>query len=136
MIEHARARLHRDGVDTSHYEFRVYDGLNVPFPDRSIDHVYSVACLQHVPKLYVYHLFSEIRRVLRGGYAALHFLSFSFLPRQPEPFLSEVKKQLIGTEGHWHHFYSRDELIHVLTALGALDVTVVEEDGSLWTAFR
>ena len=110
--------------------------MTIPFEARSIDHIYSVASLQHVPKLYVYNLLSEILRVLRDGWAALHFLSFSFLPLQHMPFLDEVRQQIEGREGHWHHFYSKDELVHVLAALGAKDVSVIESDGSLWAVFR
>ena len=136
MVEHAKARLKRDRVDTSNWSFEVYDGVTMPFADRSIDHVYSVASLQHVPKLYVYHLFAEMVRVLRDGYAAFQLLSFSFLPKHHMPFLEEVTQQLEGIEGHWHHFYARDELLYVLPAVGAKDVSVTELDGNLWTVFR
>ena len=136
MIEHAKARLRRDRVDTSNWSFEAYDGVTMPFADGTIDHIYSVACLQHVPKLHVYHLFSEMLRVLRHGYAAIQVLSFSFLPKQHVPLADEVNRQLKGEVGHWHHFYSRDELVYVLAALGAADVSVTDLDGSLWTAFR
>jgi ubiquinone/menaquinone biosynthesis C-methylase UbiE len=136
MINHAKARLERDQVDTTNWRFEAYDGVTMPFADRSIDHLYSVACLQHIPKTHVYHLFTEMVRVLKDGYAALHFLSFSFIPRQHTPFVDELKQQLSGTEGHWHHFYSKDELMHVLQAIGAADISVTEHDGSLWAVFR
>jgi ubiquinone/menaquinone biosynthesis C-methylase UbiE len=136
MVEHAKARLRRDRVDTSNWSFEVYDGVTMPFADQSIDHVYSVASLQHVPKLYVYNLFSEMVRVLRDGYAAFQLLSFGFLPKHHRPFMEEVTQQLRGEQGHWHHFYSRDELLHVLPAIGARDVSVNEIDGNLWTVFR
>ena len=136
MIEHAKARLQRDHVDTSRWKFEVYDGVTMPFADQSIDQIYSVASLQHVPKLYVYHLMSEIVRVLRDGYAVLHLISFSFLPKQHVSFIDEVRRQINHEQGHWHHFYSRDELLYVLAAVGAADVAVIEDNGSLWTRFR
>ena len=136
MVEHAKARLTRDQIDMAKWSFETYDGVTMPFEDESIDHLYSVASLQHVPKLYVYHLFAEMARVLRGGYAALQLLSFSFLPKQHLPFATEVTQQLGGEHGHWHHFYSRDELLYVLPAMGAADIAITEHDGSLWVIFR
>lgn len=136
MIEHAQARLKRDGVDTTNWRFETYDGITMPFADRSIDHLYSVACLQHIPKLYVYNLFSEMLRVLKDGYATIQLLSFAFIPRHHVLLAEEVKRQLQGEGEHWHHFYSQEEVRCVLTALGALDIAITEHDANLWVAFR
>jgi ubiquinone/menaquinone biosynthesis C-methylase UbiE len=38
MIDLAKQRFERDGVDTSAVEFIHYDGVNVPLPDSSLDH--------------------------------------------------------------------------------------------------
>src|SRR5207248_9678583 len=63
MLDKARQRL----GDRLPYRFLHYDGLAVPLADRSLDLIYSVASLQHVPKPYVYNLFFEIQRLLRGN---------------------------------------------------------------------
>jgi ubiquinone/menaquinone biosynthesis C-methylase UbiE len=140
MIQHAKTRLARDGVDSSRMQFQAYDGITIPSADHSIDHIYSVACLQHVPKVYVYHLFSEMVRVLRNGFAVIHLLAFSHISRYHgvvgPTLLQEIQGQLDGIEGHWLHYYSQDELRYVLPALGAREVEVVELDTALWTSFR
>lgn len=139
MTEHAKERLRRDGVDMSRMEFQSYDGITIPASDHSIDQIYSVACLQHVPKIYVYNLFSEMVRALGNGYAVIHLMSFDHVARDGGPdqeFLREVKCQINGIEGHWHHYYSRDELLHVLPAIGARNVEIAEYNGALWTSFQ
>lgn len=138
MIERAKERLTRDKVNIP-AEFLCYDGIKIPMEAASVDYVYSVACLQHIPKPYVYNLFGEMMRVLRpNGAATLHFLSFSFLElrRETFDFKLEVAQQLAGAEGHWHHFYSYDELMYVLTnGYNAQSVEVIETEGALWAAF-
>jgi ubiquinone/menaquinone biosynthesis C-methylase UbiE len=138
MIEKAKERLARDRVGIP-AEFLAYDGITIPLDDQSIDFIYSVACLQHIPKPYVYNLFGEMLRILKpGGAAALHFLSFSVLKIRKDSFdfKLETAQQLAGAEGHWHHFYSREELIQVLTnGYDAQRVEVKEIQGALWAAF-
>jgi SAM-dependent methyltransferase len=61
-IEHSPevdARVRADG------EFRVFDGVNLPFPDRSIDLIYSRQVLEHVR--YPERLLEDVRRVLKPG---------------------------------------------------------------------
>src|SRR5262245_33854941 len=80
MVTKARARLRRDGLDDPRLGFLLYDGVRIPLRDDSVDYVYSVAALQHVPKLYVYNLLFEIKRVLCvGGFCAIHLLAFSHI---------------------------------------------------------
>jgi SAM-dependent methyltransferase len=138
MVEKAKERLARDGVDMP-AEFLIYDGITIPMEAQSVDYVYSVACLQHIPKPYVYHLFGEMMRILKpAGFAALHFLAFSVLKlhKGSIDFPREIVRQLAGAEGHWHHFYSADELSYVLThGYGAKRVQVVEAQGSIWASF-
>jgi len=138
MIEKAKERLARDAVDIP-AEFMSYDGISVPIADHSVDYIYSVACLQHIPKPYVYNLFGEMLRVLRSrAYATLHFLSFAALtvPGKKMNLRLEIAQQLAGAEGHWHHFYTREELLQVLThGYDASGVSVVEAEGALWAAF-
>jgi SAM-dependent methyltransferase len=54
MIEKAKARLARDDVVDARMQFLLYDGLTIPLAENGIDYVFSVASLQHVPKVYVY----------------------------------------------------------------------------------
>lgn len=138
MAAKARQRLARDQVGIP-AEFVIYDGVQIPLRDASLDFVYSVACFQHIPKPYVYNLFSEILRILRPtGFAAIHLLSFTALKLWAGFDLRiEIANQLLGLTTHWHHFYSKEELSRVLEdGYGAGRVTVVDsEDGSIWTSF-
>jgi SAM-dependent methyltransferase len=140
MVRHAADRFTRDAIDSTRLQLQAYDGVRMPFKDQSIDHIYSVACLQHVPKLYVYHLFGEILRVLKNGYAVLQFLSFAQSPVQNRVgwnFRHEIERQLEGRPGHWHHFYATEELTAVLRdGYGASAVTVKELRGTVWAIFR
>ena len=49
-----------------------YDGIHIPFPDRSFDAVFSSNALEHVRDLSSMH--AEIRRVLKPGGIAVHVL--------------------------------------------------------------
>lgn len=118
------------------FRFLHYDGVHVPLPDGSIDLVYSVAALQHIPKPYVYNLFLETFRLLRNGRnAVFHLLSFKQLPQHIAvfPWREDIASQIEGRKSHWHHFYSREEVEYVLkigTQFERLDIR--EEEGSLW----
>src|SRR5262245_30028692 len=80
MIAKAKMRLDRDDVTDSRLQFLLYDGVTVPLADNSVDYVFSVASLQHVPKVYVYNLFVEIKRILSPtGYCAVHLLSYNHI---------------------------------------------------------
>ena len=138
MVERAKERLARDNIAMP-AEFLVYDGITVPMESQSVDYIFSVACLQHIPKPYVYNLFSEMLRILKpSGFAALHFLAFSLLKHRKNEvdFPREIARQLAGAEGHWHHFYSTEELSYVLTyGYGAKQLKIIETDGTLWASF-
>jgi len=117
------------------FEFLRYDGIHVPIPDESVDLAYSVAALQHVPKLYVYHLFLELQRILKpGGYAVLHFLSFRLIPShiKLEPWVTEIRRQLNNETGHWHHFYAAEELLYVLRDATGFSYVDIHDGDSLW----
>jgi ubiquinone/menaquinone biosynthesis C-methylase UbiE len=139
MLKQAQARLARDGAADPRMEFLLYDGISVPLADASLDYIYSVAALQHVPKAYVYNLFLEIRRLLKpGGSCALQFLSFSHLKHHVRhvPFREEMAAQIHGNVQHWHFFYSFDELFHVLTeGVDARRIHIVDGEVSIWCSF-
>ncbi|MBV9300488.1 MAG: class I SAM-dependent methyltransferase [Acidobacteriaceae bacterium] len=140
MIENAKRRLARDGVETTALDFRLYDGVEIPYEDNSFDFVYSAATIQHIPKAYAYNLLFEIARVLkRAGFADLHFVSHSLLPDHLRlfPLKQECLRQIRNEVGHWHVFYSHEELLYVL--LFGIEVgwiSVQEENRSLWAIFR
>lgn len=54
------------------FPIKDYDGLTIPFPDRSFDVVYSSNVLEHVPDLV--RIYSEIRRVLKADGYIVHVL--------------------------------------------------------------
>lgn len=139
MIEKAKKRFERDGVDDSRIEFLLYDGVTIPIPDDSLDFIYSVACIQHIPKPYAYNLFFEMLRILKpSGFAAFQLLSFSYLPThvEREPFKYEVNRQIRNEEGHWHHFYSFDEVFYILSSgIGAKYIDIYDTDFELYACF-
>jgi phytanoyl-CoA hydroxylase len=139
MIEKAKARLQRDRVTDARLEFLLYDGVTIPLPDDSVDYVYSVAALQHVPKVYVYNLFLEIKRVLSPtGFCSIHLLSCNNIREHSRsvPFAQEIGSQLRGEDTHWHHFYSFDELLCVLAdGVEAKQIDIVDGEVSIWASF-
>jgi hypothetical protein len=51
------------------------------------------------------------------------------------PWKDEVRRQIFRTEGHWHHFYSIEELLFVLRASGFKHVDI--RDGEqIWLLVR
>jgi ectoine hydroxylase-related dioxygenase (phytanoyl-CoA dioxygenase family)/SAM-dependent methyltransferase len=139
MIEKAKARLLRDGVADPRLEFLLYDGVTIPLPDDAVDYVYSVAALQHVPKVYVYNLFLEIKRILSpGGFCAIHLLSCNNIREHSRsvPFAREIGSQLRGEDTHWHHFYAFDELLCVLAdGVEAKQIDIVDGEVSIWVSY-
>jgi ubiquinone/menaquinone biosynthesis C-methylase UbiE len=131
MLERARQRIGEHGP----YRFLHYDGITVPLPDESFDLIYSVAALQHVPKPYVYNLFFEIRRLLRpDGFAVFHLSSFKGLAVQERffPWREEVRRQINLETGHWHHFYSQDEVENVLKVGTGFRYVDIRQNGAIW----
>ena len=139
MIEKAKARLGRDGVSDPRLEFVHYDGVTIPLADDSVDYVYSVAALQHVPKVYVYNLLLEIKRILTPtGHCCVHLLSCNNIREHSRlvPFAQEIGSQLRGEDTHWHHFYSFDELLCVLAdGVEAKQIDIVDGEVSIWASF-
>ncbi|HTT79410.1 MAG TPA: class I SAM-dependent methyltransferase [Stellaceae bacterium] len=143
MLARARARLASDPV----FGFVHYDGIDVPLPDRSLDLIYSVSVLQHIPKPYVYNLFFEIHRLLAdGGFAVVQVLSFKHLPNLLWSWRDEVNNQVlkprVGPQAGgnfppmWHHYYSTEELEAVFKATG-YDIFQISDDGmSIWSLLR
>lgn len=124
MLEKARSRLgHR-----APFAYQLYDEMHIPLKDNSINLIYSVAYLQHIPRPFVFNLFFEVQRILKiDGFAVFHFPSTDGLALSPEPLVrdrqrlewyNEIKTQVLGLEGHWHHFYTVKELDNVLRVTG------------------
>lgn len=139
MIGKARERLQRDGIDCSAIDFVHYDGVDAPLPDDSFDLIYSVACLQHAPRPYCYRALMEAQRLIRpGGRVLIHLLAYSHFREHMTPslFSAEVEQQIGLREGHWHHYYSIDEMDAVLRhGLDARNPLVKEHAGSLYLSF-
>ncbi|TFE69139.1 hypothetical protein A7Q09_06015 [Methylacidiphilum sp. Yel] len=134
MIAKAEKRLQKKPP----FCFLHYDGVNIPLPDQSIDLIFSVAALQHIPKPYVYNLFFEIKRLLKPlGFVVFQIFSFqSFVLQEmnQEKWYKEIKHQITGGKTHWHYFYAREELEIVLRhGTGFSSVDVRDGGGSYWT---
>jgi ubiquinone/menaquinone biosynthesis C-methylase UbiE len=140
MIQKAKDRLARDNAIDARIEFLHYDGVTIPLPDNSVDFIYSVAALQHVPRLMFYNLLYELARILKPtGYCSAQTLSFGQFYNYADPvsfFREEVRGQMVNKEFAWVVFYSLEEMLRVLAqGIGVKDVHVVEKDGSLWFSF-
>jgi 2-polyprenyl-3-methyl-5-hydroxy-6-metoxy-1,4-benzoquinol methylase len=133
MLEKAKARL-----SGRPFEFLQYDGVHIPLADGSLDFVYSIASLQHIPKPFVYNLFFEIKRLLSPtGFSLLHLIGFSHIPHALHPWADIVRDQV--KEGQrsvgWIYFYSAEELRWVLgEGTGFEEVRVVEVGEALAVA--
>jgi SAM-dependent methyltransferase len=111
MIRLAKQRMFRDRLDARRYQFVLYNGEKLPWPDGAIDFFYSVATFQHIPKPHAYQLLLEMQRCLSpSGVAVVQFAAWSQLQTWPLSFADEVRGQLEGRRRHWHLFYGRDEL--------------------------
>lgn len=139
MISMAKQRLARDLVDVSAISFAHYDGIDMPFPDESVDHIYSVASLQHAPRAYCFRALMEAHRVVRrGGAVRIHLLAYSHFRGNVtlDSFRDEVDRQVHNRLGHWHHYYSAEEIESVLRyGIGASDIGVREHAGSLYICY-
>lgn len=125
MLAKARQRL----GTIPPYDYILYDGIHVPLPDETVDLIYSVAALQHVPRPYVFNLFFEIKRLLRpNGFAVLRLLSTDQLQTQEKlhAWRTEITNQVSGSEAHWHHFYTATELRAVLSVTGFPKVAIAD----------
>lgn len=134
MIDKAKERLGKESI----YEFCLYDGITVPLRDESIDLIYSVAALQHIPKAYVFNLFYEVKRLLKpNGQAVFHFMSYDWLPKQEQhhPWRAEIDNQVHGKQAHWHFFYTAAELRAVLSITGFSVVEIYDDGGGTLVAF-
>jgi ubiquinone/menaquinone biosynthesis C-methylase UbiE len=128
MIRQAKQRL---GVEEP-FGFQLYDGVTVPLPDSSLDLIYSVAAIQHIPRPFVFNLFFEFLRLLKpDAFAVFHLLSTRCLQRQEEqhPWRNEIRNQITGATAHWHHFYTKQELVDVLSITGFHYVSVKDDMG-------
>ncbi|PYR51669.1 MAG: hypothetical protein DMF89_05185 [Acidobacteria bacterium] len=139
MIEKARERFARDGVDTGIMEFVHYDGVDVPLPSDSFDYIYSVASLQHAPRPFCFRVLSEALRLVKSsGAVSIHLLAYSHFENYmtPDQFALEIDQQVRGRAGHWHHYYSVQEIDKVLRyGLGVEQPHVLEQAGSLFFSF-
>jgi ectoine hydroxylase-related dioxygenase (phytanoyl-CoA dioxygenase family)/SAM-dependent methyltransferase len=139
MIEKARERLARDGVNTDIMEFVHYDSVDVPLPSNSFDYIYSVASLQHAPRPFCFRVLSEALRLIKpSGAVCIHLIAYSHFENHmtPDQFAWEIDQQVRGRPGHWHHYYSVQEIDMVLRyGLGVEHPHVVEQAGSLFLSF-
>lgn len=136
MITHARKRILRDGLSFERFEFLHYDGVEFPFPNRSIDMFYSVAAIQHIPKPYAYNIFFEICRCLKpGGTAVIQLLHWNVILKDHVDLKAEISRQIKGANEHWHHYYDETEIGAILNSIGVYpDIT--NYDGALWVRWR
>jgi SAM-dependent methyltransferase len=106
MVRRARERFLHPGL---HHV--LYDGIALPFPDRTFAGVFSCGTIQHIEKHAAFLLFLELNRVLApGGHAVLHVAGVNQLSRCGVPYARECLNRYSGPDHPWHHYYSFDEL--------------------------
>jgi ubiquinone/menaquinone biosynthesis C-methylase UbiE len=128
MLSQAKQRM----GEARPYEYLLYDGITIPLPDASLDMIYSVAALQHIPRQFVFNLFFEMKRLLKPQAKAIfHLLGTEVLKDQEKhhPWRKEVDNQIHNRVGHWHHFYTKQELEDVLAITGFASVEVIDRSG-------
>ena len=111
MIAKAKMRL----AGRSTLDFMHYDGIHVPIQDSMLDFVYSVSCLQHIPKPFAFNLMLEMKRILRpSGFAVFHVLGVKHIKNSVTRWSDEIRNQIEGNPTYWLHYYSAEELECVL----------------------
>lgn len=131
MIAQAK---HRMSPMKEPFDFLLYDGVTIPLSDSSLDLIYSVATLQHVPRPFVFNLFFEMKRLLMPSrFAIFHLLSTNVLREQEKhhTWRNEITNQITESTAHWHHFYTEQELKDVLSITGFSKVAVKQIGGAL-----
>lgn len=76
-----------------------YDGMHIPFPDRTFDVIFSSSVLEHIPDVANFH--REMHRVLKDDGVAVHIVpthnwriwtSLAHYPALPKTILSALKQ--------------------------------------------
>ncbi len=135
IAEHMMAKAKERLGTNTRWAFCHYDGLTVPFSDHSLDFIYSIAALQHVPKESVHSLFFEIRRLLKpGASCVLEFCGMNHmlhLKSIGHSWRDYVTTQLGGGGDNWLWLWSREELEVTLKHGVGFDNVKVMEWGTL-----
>ncbi len=82
----------------------------MPFENNTFDAIYSCSTIQHIEEHAMFHLFSELVRVMKpDARAFLHVTAWkdAFLEKD---YLELCRKVVRGDATHWHVFYAREEL--------------------------
>ncbi len=66
-VDVSKACIDRAAGQNPQNEYRVYDGMSLPYPDASFDAASAVCVFHHVPVANRLRLAKEVRRVLRPG---------------------------------------------------------------------
>lgn len=114
-----------------------YDGLTIPIDDDQFDNIYSVACIQHIEKHHAFLILQELLRILKpGGHATIHLMSVHRLANPDRPYEVECRNHVESKPTHWHHYYSYDELVVLLSeALGVSDLDIKYFRRNFWVHF-
>jgi ubiquinone/menaquinone biosynthesis C-methylase UbiE len=132
MIARAKERW-----DDPRARYVAYDGLTVPIESDYFDNIYSVACIQHIEKHHAFLIMKELLRILRpGGHATIHLLSVHRLANPDRPYEQECVNHVTNAPKHWHHYYSYDEIVVLLSeALGVSDLDIKYYRRNFWVHF-
>ncbi len=92
-------------------EFRFYDGMHIPFADKSFDIVFTYAVIEHIPPAELTNIFNEIKRVLREN-----GVFYIFQLPQSTSYTEYIAKKL-GMESH-EYLWSYRSIVNLLENSG------------------
>lgn len=138
---HQISILQKEVNKISNVDFRLYDGVTLPFDDNYFDYALSLSVLEHTddPRAYL----NEILRVVKNnGFLYLGFPNkiwpkethtglwfLTYLPSFLRPYLVKVFKKNPLPDNNLH-FYSLNDLNKFIEANGKYKWIVLEEGGS------
>lgn len=116
--------LVREACGIREQRFFLYGGTRLPFPDASVDFIFSQQVLEHVAPERIDSYYGEEARVLRAGGIAYHQVPHRLVPYEshmrawfvhyfPRRLASRVYR-LLGRDAHFHenHLFLRSRRFH------------------------
>lgn len=124
--EAAQIDFSRIELNKFHYS-APHDATRTKLPDNSVDCYYSVAVLEHIPKLVVANLLRESLRILKPGGYCFHYV-------QPTMHAAYFDKRATGidyltcSDMEWHLLYDND-IAHESRLRGVEYVQLLKDSG-------
>jgi SAM-dependent methyltransferase len=115
-------RTGRTVSDSAEPRVRFYDGYSLPFPDRSVDLIFSQQVMEHVKVRFIEHYIDEEVRILNDNGIAYHQISHRWTPWESHTktwfihyFPNFIRRPLYKLFGHDPDYL--DEMLHLRSPL-------------------